>query len=142
MNIVDSTDFESEGMNGWENFSSSGSIIGSDPRRYWQGSGSAQFPCGIVKFFNYGDLVAGEPYTITIDFASTSNTGCYVEVATEGVVGVQRTNFSGGSSWATHSFDFSPRVNSSNLRLKITLMSPNFGADTTFSLDNINIIKL
>ncbi len=84
MHIVESTDFENEGMNGWENFSNSGSIVGSDPRRYWQGNGSGQFPCGIVKFFDYGYLVAGDPYRITIDFTVTSNLGCFVLVETEG----------------------------------------------------------
>ncbi|MBA2923725.1 hypothetical protein G9Q84_12570 [Pseudomonas sp. P7] len=142
MHIVESTDFENEGMNGWENFSNSGSIVGSDPRRYWQGNGSGQFPCGIVKFFDYGYLVAGDPYRITIDFTVTSNLGCFVLVETEGVAGAQRTTFIGSNSWSTHSFDFSPRVNSSNLRLQITIINFNAGGDTSFSLDNIIIIKL
>ncbi|OYT83110.1 hypothetical protein [Pseudomonas sp. PGPPP2] len=142
VNVVDSTDFNNGSMNNWINYSSSGSIVGSGSGRYWQGNGSGQFPCGIVKFFNYGYLAAGYPYRITIDFAVSSNLGCFVLVETEGVAGAQRTTLVGSSSWSTYSFDFVPRENSSNRRLIITIINFNAGGSTLFVLDNIKIIKL
>jgi hypothetical protein len=139
---VDSTDF-SNGRNNWANYIfGNGTVVSDGPAIYWRGTGTGQNPCGLLKYFDYGRLVVAHPYRITFDFASTTNEGCLVSIRTVGTTVYQWTKLNGGSSWATHSFDFSPKVDSNSRRLLIEIMNYPAGGVTSFSIDNIKIIKL